>query len=383
MKVVVDGFPIRIGSAGIGTYTRELLGALTRVAPAHEYYLADLGPRLGAARVPQLGPGEYDAWIERLAGSVPRAWKVLPNRVRNFWIARQAADLGAAVFLATNFLGVFHRTFRTVLTVHDLSHVHHPQDTYPAMARKLARDLPRQVDRAHAILADSESTKRDVIAHLGVPRPRIHVVYPGVASSFRPVGDKAAQEACRRRYGLPERFLLHVGTLEPRKNLTRLIEAFRRLTEEPRFDLGLVLVGGKGWHDDAITRAIDEFPRAGRIVLTGRVPREDLPLIYSLAEVFVFPSLYEGFGLPVLEAMACGTPVITSSVSSLPEVAGDAALLVDPESVTEIAAAVRGVTADPELSGLLRRLGLARAAAFPWDATARKISALFEETVGN
>jgi glycosyltransferase involved in cell wall biosynthesis len=384
MRVVIDGFPIRVGSAGIGTYTWELLGALTRIAPSHDYYLADMGPRLSAGHVRSgMFPGEYDARVRELVNRVPVAWKALPSGVRSAVTARQAARLGAAAYLGTNFLGVFHRSFRTFITVHDLSHVYYPEGTYPAMYRMLERDLPRHAAKADAVVTDSACTKRDVVAHLGVRPAQVHVAYPGVGDLFRPVTDGDVRDACRRRYGLPARFLLHVGTIEPRKNLLRLLEAFRVLTDDPRFGLDLVLVGGKGWRDAAIRTALDEFPRGSRIVLTGRVPREHLPVLYSMAEVFAFPSLCEGFGLPVLEAMACGTPVVTSTVSALPEVAGDAALLVDPESVPQIAAAIDRLTRDTQLAGSLRERGLIRATAFSWDATARTVLGLLEPIVGS
>jgi glycosyltransferase involved in cell wall biosynthesis len=379
MRVVVDGFPIRVGSAGIGTYSAELLGALTRVAPWHEYYLADFGPALRLARVAlRSTPSDVLADIRERAARVRLPWKALPPGVRRQLTRWQCARLGASVYLATNFLGVFHPAFKTVVIIHDLSHVHYPEDTYPAMSRRLARDLPLHATRAHAVIADSESTQRDVVAHLGLPPARVQVAYPGVSDLFRPVTDPIVRDGCRRRYALPERFLLHVGTIEPRKNLLRLLEAFGILTTDPQFTLDLVLVGGKGWRDAGIVRAIDDFPRRDRIVLTGRVPREDLPVLYSLADVFVFPSLHEGFGLPVLEAMACGAPVVTSTVSALPEVAGDAALLVEPESAEQIASAVGRLVGDQDLAEALRRRGLERAAAFPWDATARSVLEVLE-----
>lgn len=380
MRIVIDGFPLRIGSAGIGTYTLELLGALTRVAPSHDYYLADFGARLSAAKV-RSGPeaGDCRDQARGLVARVPLAWKAVPFSLRRAVIRAQAAGLGADLYLGTNFLGVFHQSFRTMITVHDMSHVHYPHATHPFMSRKLAKDLPGDADRAHAILVDSEATKRDVVAHLRVPRSKVHVVFAGVSDLFRPVVDEHLREDCRLRHALPARFLLYVGTVEPRKNIARLLEAFRLLTEDPSFEHDLVIAGGKGWRDEAIRRLLARFPRKERVILTGWVARDDLPILYSMADAFVFPSLYEGFGLPVLEAMACGTPVITSAVSSLPEVAGGAALLVDPGSSEDIATAVRRLVGDASLAESLRRKGRLRAGAFSWEASARRVLEVFAQ----
>ncbi len=382
MRIVIDGFPLRVGSAGIGTYTLELLGALTRVAPEHEYYLADFGPKLTAARLhSRPGASDYEAEIGDLVARIPLAWKAVPFAVRRSLTRLQAARLGADLYHGTNFLGIFHPSFRTVITVHDLSHIHYPLDTHPFMYRKLTRSLPRHAARAQAILADSESTKTDAIAHLDLPASKVHVIYGGVSRLFRPVSEADVRDECRRRYSLPDRFLLNVGTIEPRKNLLRLLEAFRLLSADPRFQHDLVIAGGRGWRDASIQEALASFSRRTRVVVTGRVERAHLPALYSMADVFVHPSLYEGFGLPVVEAMACGTPVVTSNVSSLPEVAGEAALLVDPESVEEIAAAIRRLVEDSHLADSLRERGFERARAFSWESAAGKTLEVFGQVV--
>ncbi len=382
MRIVIDGFPLRVGSAGIGTYTLELLGALTRVAPEHEYYLADFGPKLTAARLhSRPGASDYEAEIGDLVARIPLAWKAVPFALRQSLTRLQAARLGADIYFGTNFLGVFHPSFRTVITVHDMSHVHYPGETYPPMYRRLTRELPRDASRAHAILADSESTKRDTVRYLGVPPAKVHVVYSGVSGVFQPIVSEAERAVCRRRHGLPTRFLLYLGTVEPRKNVLRLLEAFRLLSADPRFQQDLVIAGASGWRDASIQRALASFPRRTRVVLTGWVERALLPVLYSMADVFVYPSLYEGFGLPVVEAMACGTPVVTSNVSSLPEVAGDAALLVDPESVEEIAAAIRRLVEDSHFAQSLRERGFERARAFSWESAAGKALEVFAQAV--
>jgi glycosyltransferase involved in cell wall biosynthesis len=381
MRIVVDGFPIRVGSAGIGTYTSELLGALTRAAPTNEYYLADLGPKLSRAKVSPEPDGSRRHGIVAMLDGVPLIWKAAPPALRRSLIRLETARLGADLYFGTNFLGIFHPRFKTVIAVHDMSHALYPLDAYPPMCRRLVRHLRAHAERADAILTVSEAAKEDVITHLRVMPDKVHAVHNGVSALFRPVTEDAARTACRQRYALPERFLLHVGTLEPRKNLLRVLEAFRLLTEEPWFHHQLVIAGGRGWRDAPILRALTSFPRKDRLSVIGRVSSDDLPILYSMAELLVYPSLYEGFGLPVVEAMACRTPVITSNVSSLPEVAGDAALLVDPESVHEIAAAIERVLTDRDLAASLRRRGVMRATAFSWETAAHRVMELFERVV--
>jgi glycosyltransferase involved in cell wall biosynthesis len=170
-----------------------------------------------------------------------------------------------------------------------------------------------------------------------------------------------------------------VGTVEPRKNLVRLLEAFNALTAAGGFGHGLVITGGKGWHDAAILKALETIKARDRVFLTGFVPAEELPALYSLADLVVYPSLYEGFGMPVLEAMACGTPVVTSNVSSLPEVAGDAALLVDPHSTDDLVDAIRKGLRDEGLRSAMRQKGLVQASRFSWEKSAQQALTLFEE----
>lgn len=270
----------------------------------------------------------------------------------------------------------------SVVTVHDLSFMRFPQ-AFPALQRLYLRTQVRRSARgARRVIAVSEATRRDVTALFGVPAERIDVVYNGVDPSFCPAPqDQVA--AFRRRQGLPERYLLHVGTLEPRKNLVRLIQAFhaaRRQSQDLQ-TVKLILVGGKGWSYDEIFREVERLTLADAVSFAGYVPDEMLPWWYRAASVFVYPSLLEGFGLPVLEAMACGVPVVTSRVSSLPEVAGDAALLVDPASVAELADALVRLLTNEALAVDLRQRGLARSATFSWQRTAQETAAVYRRAL--
>ncbi len=208
---------------------------------------------------------------------------------------------------------------------------------------------------------------------------KVTVIYPGVEPHFRPVTDMATLDAVRSRYRLPPRFILHVGTLEPRKNLPRLIEAFHQFqVSSSKFqgkkpNLKLVLAGGKGWLYEGIFETVARFGLADAVHFPGFIDDADLPVLYSLADLFVYPSMYEGFGLPPLEAMACGTPVVASAASSLPEVVGDAGLLVPPTDVEALAGVMARALTDAALRAELRERGFAQARRFDWRASAERL----------
>jgi glycosyltransferase involved in cell wall biosynthesis len=244
---------------------------------------------------------------------------------------------------------------------------------------KLLQEVPGCARKATLIIAVSQSTKEGLVNLLGIPPQKIRVVPLAVASRFKVVEDEALKESIRRKYALPPRFFLFVGLLNPRKNGVRLIQAYHRFKSETDLPHKLVFVGAKGWLYEDVLAQIEELGLEKEIIFTGYVADEDLPPIYNLAEALVYPSLYEGFGLPILEAMACGTPVITSNVSSAPEVAGGAALLVDPYDVDQLAEVMYKVASQGDLRAYLTRHGLKRARDFSWEKTALETLAVYEE----
>jgi len=265
----------------------------------------------------------------------------------------------------------------TVVTIYDLSFLHFP-DRFPRLQRwYLTSQTGRSCRRARRVITISESSRQDVHRFFGVPLAQIAVIYPGVDSMYRPL-PAVEVAAFRQRGQLPARFVLHVGTLQPRKNIPLLLEAFALL---PDSDVHLVLAGGKGWLFDEIFQRVQDLGLENRVRFTGYVRDEDLPLWYNAADLFVFPSVYEGFGMPVVEAMACGTPVVASSASSMPEAMGEAGLLFDPQNVAELVDRMTTVLHDSQLSAKMRQQGQEHAAKFSWEQAGRETAVLYRQAL--
>jgi len=239
--------------------------------------------------------------------------------------------------------------------------------------------VPRSVRRADVVLADSASTREDLVELLHVREERLAVLHPGVEARFAPQTEEGVVDAALQRYGIYHPFILGLGTLQPRKNFCRLIQAFDLLRRRHHVPHQLVIGGGKGWLYDEIGETIASLGLQDVVLLPGYVADEDLPALYSAADLFAFPSLYEGFGIPVLEAMACGTPVVTSDVSSLPEVAGDAALLVSSEDVDALAEALWRLLDDTQLRNELRTRGFQQASRFTWKRAAETLLGIYAQ----
>lgn len=286
---------------------------------------------------------------------------------------------GAELYHATEHLLMRLTGAPTVLTVHDLIF-----RRYPAHHKRLNRwylnlTMPLYCRRATRIIAVSEQSKRDVVEAYGIAPDKITVVYEAAAPGFRPQLPETVAYA-KQRYGLPERYLLSVGTIEPRKNLGRVLVAFERLRGEGLVD-ALVIVGKRGWLYDDFFAQLEASPAKQAVIFPGWVDDGDLPAIYAGAAAVAFPSEFEGFGLPALEGMACGAPVVCSNTSSLPEIAGDAALLVTPTDTDDITAALRRALKEPGLAEEMRRRGYAQAAKFSWERAARETVDVYEQAM--
>ena len=267
-----------------------------------------------------------------------------------------------------------------VWTLHDATPWLYPE-TMDLKGRLYFRWVGAWAARASkAVVTDSQNAKQNIVGALGVPESKVTVIYPGVDGGFRRLDDRDFLKSVRARYGLPEHFILAVGTLEPRKNLPFLVEAYRRFCEVSPEKPGLVIAGRTGWNLKAVQKGLSGA--ASGVVLTGFVPQKDLLALYTLADVFVLPSMYEGFGFPPLEAMASGCPVIVSNRGSLPEVVGDAALLIDPEDAGSLVAALQSVFSSESLRAALVQKGFARVSQFSWRAAAMKTLELYDQIAG-
>jgi len=264
-----------------------------------------------------------------------------------------------------------------IVTVYDLSFIHFPHQ-FPRLRRAyLSSQTRRSCRSARRIVAISEATRQDVHQHFEVPLERIDVVRPGVNQTFSPLPAGQVIDF-RERQGLPQRFILHVGTLQPRKNLPLLLEAFAELDRD---DIALVLVGGKGWHYERIFERVRTLGIEGQVHFPGYVPDSELPLWYNAAALLVFPSYFEGFGMPILEAMACGTPVIAARTSAIPEVTGDAALLFDPPEGSTLSEQMTAVLEQPEQAAGMRERGLLQAKHFSWQQAARAMLDVYRKAL--
>lgn len=352
---------------GTEQYTWELLTALARIDRRNDYLLYTNG--LPAALPPL--PPNYRLRSLRL----PRLWTHL--RLSAEMLLRSPDVL----FVPAHVLPLWSPR-HAVVTIHDLGYLYYPEAHPPARRLYLRLATIWNARRATHILADSEATRRDIVRYCRVPASKITVVYLGVGERFRPVADPHRLRTVMECYGISTPYLLFVGTVQPRKNLQRLIEAWARfLRRHPAHELALVLAGKRGWLTDAIERRAGELGIAGRVHFTGYVADDDLPALIGGALGYLLPSLYEGFGLPLLEAQACGTPVLTSPVSSLPEVAGDAAIYVEPLDVDAIADGIARLVFEPELRERLRLRGLQRVVEWSWERTARETLAILEKAI--
>ncbi|GAP62966.1 hypothetical protein ARMA_1389 [Ardenticatena maritima] len=293
-----------------------------------------------------------------------------------FCLPWQLARAGVRVCHFTNNVAPLACPVPMIVTVHDASLWLFPEYHYPRRLFAMRPLIPAVARRARVVVTVSHQARRDLIRVLGLPPEKVLVVYEAPLPFFRPLPREAVAHV-RARYRLPERFVLYVGTLEPRKNLARLVRAVARLNQEGH-TCGLVLVGPRGWKDEGIFEAVLEARRTTDVRVLGYIPMEDVRALYNLATVFAFPSLYEGFGLPVLEAMACGAPVVTSRGGALEEVAGDAALLVDPTDEEALAGALAAVLEDEATAQALRAAGLTHAATFDWRRSAQQMVQVYQ-----
>ncbi len=360
--------------SGIGKYVLELVKALAQKDAENKYYLYEYNHTKVIYPVEK----ENFSYVVPKFSTKVRSMRIfLEQFLFSWYIKKQELD----VFHGPSFmLPVFKpKGTKCIITVHDLTFLRYPESFTFETKIYYKLFFKRSIDNADMIIADSEATKDDLMLYFHVPKNKIKVVYLGVDKAFTQIVDKSSVEEVQKKYTLPKKFFLFTGLLSPRKNIEGALRAFNSLRADVYKDYHFVIVGGKGWLYESIFRFVQEHNLKERVHFTGYIDAADLPVLYTLAEALVFPSFYEGFGLPILEAMACGCPVITSNVSSMPEVAGDAALLIDPKNTQEIADAMEKMVSGKKLRKQLVEKGYEQAKKFTWEKTAEETLALYKQ----
>lgn len=310
-------------------------------------------------------------------GIYRRIWHCIPIKYNNLFKEEVELTHFFNFIVPPNIKG------KVINTIHDLTFMLYPDTMDKRNLKRITQDIQYSIERSSKIVTVSQSTQRDLINKLHIPEAKIEVIYPGVdAKKFAIKGDDATKRRIRTKYKLPLKYVLYMGTLEPRKNLESVIESFVLYKEkfsEKAQDIKLVIAGKKGWLYESIFERIKQLNIEEEVIFTDYIDENDKVFIYQLAEVFVFPSLYEGFGIPVLESMAAGTPVITSNVSSLPEVAGEAAVLVEPKDIQGIATGMNRIIYDKVYAEQLIQKGYQQVEKFSWEASAKKLYDLYQK----
>ncbi|MCB0195190.1 MAG: glycosyltransferase family 4 protein [Anaerolineae bacterium] len=369
MHICIDVSPTAQNHAGLGRYAGEIARTLAADPDAN---LSLFYNREGDAALP--AALSHVPYKTVNIGNKPWRMGVFASQ-----LTRWPMDniFGATeIFHATNHLLAHFRQARTVYTLHDLIFLRYPQHHKNYNRWYLTLTMPHYLKAADVIITPSECSRRDALEFYNLPEQKIKVIYEAAAPHFKPTPDPDDLRRVRQKYSVPDQFILHVATIEPRKNLNRLLDAFKAILPH-RPDLKLVFIGKKGWLYDSFFQHITDLGLEACVVFPGYVDETDLPVFYQLAKLFVFPSLYEGFGLPPLEAMSCGVPVVSSNSSSLPEVVGDAGLLVDPTDTAALSQAMRRVLDDADLRAELKQRSLRQAAQFSWEKTVEEHKAVY------
>lgn len=376
MRIAIDYTAAIRQGAGIGNYVRYLVDALLAQDSKNQYILLTSGRPTQERPFPK-------------AENVRARSIIIPDRYLNILWYRWRLPLHATYF--TGQVDIYHGPdfvlpplngkIRKIVTVHDLAFLEHPEYAVPQLVAFLNKVVPEAVGAADVVAAVSQATRQTLIEHLKTPPEKITIIPNGVRPHFRRITDPILLAATRHKFGLKHPLVLGVGTLEPRKNHPGLIKAFHKAqsaagkNQRPAM---LALAGGPGWLYEETQQLIAKLKLEKKVRFLGRVSELELITLYSMADVFAFPSFFEGFGVPPLEAMACGAPVITSNASSLPEVVGDAALLIDPHNTSELAKAMIRLLEDEQLREELRQKGYARAQLFTWPKSASKMLSVYQ-----
>jgi glycosyltransferase involved in cell wall biosynthesis len=376
MRIAINCQILSVNHLGIGRYTENLVKALADVDEENKYLLL-VNSRVNLAKLPQQDN------FQVLTTGIP----IVGTKTRILWeqlwlpfsLLGKGVDLVHFPDLSLPVLPLLDCPY--VVTIHDLTHYAFREAYTLGKVLYKRCTTPLAVRGASRIIAVSESTKQDIVETFAVPGWKIAAVYSGLMEMFKPITSKEQLKETEIKFHLPSRYILHVGSIDPRKNLVTLLEAYANLTKEANLPHKLIIVGPKEFNYAPVLNTAQNLDMADRIVFLGFVNNEDLVNIYNMAELFVFPSIHEGFGFPPLEAMACGVPVITSNTSSLPEIVGDAALLIDPYDTHGLVAAMLRVLTDDRLRNEMSQRGLCQAKLFSWRKAAEETLKVYKEAV--
>ena len=364
MRVGIDARLVYYSQAGIGQYIFHLVNGLAQVDHENEYVL--LQSRKDDTTI-----------LEQPNFRRISLWTPSHHRLERYSLNVELMRLGLDVLHSPDFIPPHRPSCKSVITVHDLAFLLYPHFLTKESARYYGH-IDQAVRWTDHIISVSESTKRDTIQHLGVPEDKITVVHEAASPIFKPLDKAEAKEQVRNRFGVDGPYVLFVSTIEPRKNVPSLLRALYQLVTCYKEDVRLVLAGGKGWLFEDAFAVVDELKLDERVHFVGRVSSEDLLYLYNASELLAHPAFYEGFGLPPLEAMACGLPVVASDVASLPEVVGDAGQLIDPHDVDELTVSMWRVLNDSALREQMREKGLQQAGRFSWKRAARETMEIYQ-----
>jgi len=373
MRFGLDGIPLQGKRTGVGHYTFELARSLAAVAPADDFEIVSPSSFSSIDATDRSLPPNLHFVAAGVAGLRRRSWWSIGLPL----YCRRASF---ALFHGTNFEVPYWATCPTVLTIHDLSLLLYPETHEKRLVRRAQLKLPRTARRAGAIITPSETVKREVCEHLGVSEEKVFAIPEAARRAFYRVSPSESGPVCHR-LGVEEEFILFVGTVEPRKNLLTLARAFDRILRTTSLRPQLVIAGEKGWLSDDLMTYLDQSRVRERVLFTGHLADDELRALYSACRVFVYPSLYEGFGLPLLEAMICGAPVVTSNVPSIIETVGDVARLISPTDVDDLASAVVALLDDTNEREYRSGTGIDHAKKFSWERAAAATFAVYNRLI--
>lgn len=378
MKISIELQPCLKNKSGIGVYAYELTKRLQNYKDITlEGNIFNFFNRNDIANDIERLDIKKSVWKLFPYGIYRRVWRYIP--IKYNYLFREKSD----IYQFFNFIVPPNISGKIITTIHDLTYILYPDTMAPSNRKRLEKDMHHTVRNVDYIITISENSKKNIIKYLGIDGSKIEVIYPGVDETYKKLLNDDEITVVKNKYNIAGKYLLYLGTLEPRKNVETIIRAYNCYKKANNDNLKLVLAGKKGWLYDSIFKLVKELELEEDVIFTDYIDDEDKAPLYQGAEIFLFPSLYEGFGMPVIEAMASRTPVITSNSSSLPEAAGDAAIITEPLDYKSISDSIERILMDDELRETMINKGIEQADKFDWDVSAEKLRNIYYDLYNN